>query len=225
MTARVIRVILLGPPGAGKGTQARHLSEVFGVPHIATGDMFRAAVAEGSPVGIAAKGYMDRGELVPDDVTIGVIEERLRKDDAKNGFIIDGFPRTAQQATALDALIAKLGWRLDAALEFDVPREELVRRLSGRRVCENCHSTYHVSLAPPAKDGACDRCGHKLVQRDDDTEVTAKRRLDVYDQRTAPLLDYYSGARKLLKIDGTAPIDSVYAAILAALHPDEAATA
>jgi adenylate kinase len=217
MTSRVIRIILLGAPGAGKGTQARRLSEVFGVPHIATGDMFRAAVMAGSPTGLAAKAYMDRGELVPDDVTIAVIEERLRHEDASRGFIIDGFPRTAQQATALDALIAKLGWRLDAAIEFDVPRDELVRRLSGRRVCENCHSTFHVSLAPSKVDGVCDRCGGTLVQRADDTEATAKRRLDVYEQRTAPLLAYYSGARKLVKIDGTLPVDAVYAAILAAV--------
>ena len=217
MSQRAIRIILLGPPGAGKGTQARRLAEVFGVPHIATGDMFRIAVQAGSPTGLAAKAYMDRGELVPDDVTIAVIEERLRQDDAKRGFIIDGFPRTAQQATALDALIAKLGWRLDAAIEFDVPRDELVRRLSGRRVCVDCHSTFHAVLAPPALEGVCDRCGGKLVQREDDSEATAARRLDVYEQRTAPLLAYYSGARKLVKIDGTAPIDHVYAAILAAV--------
>jgi adenylate kinase len=224
MTSRVIRIILLGAPGAGKGTQARRLSDVFGAPHIATGDMFRAAVVAGSATGLAAKGFMDRGELVPDDVTIAVIEERLRQDDAKSGFIIDGFPRTAQQATALDALIAKLGWRLDAAIEFDVPRDELVRRLSGRRVCENCHATFHVQLAPPAKDGVCDRCDSKLVQRDDDSEATAARRLDVYEQRTAPLLAYYSGAGKLVRIDGTASVDAVYAAILAAV-PSIAAAA
>jgi adenylate kinase len=224
VTARVIRLILLGAPGAGKGTQARRLSDAFGVPHIATGDMFRAAVAAGSPTGLAAKAYMDRGELVPDDVTISVIEERLREGDAKGGFIIDGFPRTAQQATALDALIAKLGWRLDAAIEFDVPRDELVRRLSGRRVCENCHSTFHVLLAPPARDGVCDRCGGDLVQRADDTEATATRRLDVYELRTAPLLAYYSGAGKLVKIDGTKSVDEVYAAILATVPIAAAAT-
>jgi len=223
MTARPIRIILLGAPGAGKGTQARRLSDAFGVPHIATGDMFRAAVAEGSPTGLAAKAYMDRGELVPDDVTISVIEERLRKDDATSGFVLDGFPRTPQQATALDALIARLGWRIDAAIEFDVPRDELVRRLSGRRVCENCHSTFHVQLAPPAKEGVCDRCGGTLVQREDDSEATSARRLDVYEQRTAPLLAYYSGAGKLVKIDGTLPIDAVYGAILAAVPASTAA--
>lgn len=223
MIPRVIRIILLGAPGAGKGTQARRLAERFGVPHIATGDIFRAAVLEGSAMGLAAKAYMDRGELVPDDVTIGIIEERLRRPDAQRGFIMDGFPRTAQQATALDAAIAKLGWRLDAAVEIAVPRDELVRRLSGRRVCDDCHATFHVFLAPPAVAGVCDHCGGKLAQRDDDSEATAAHRIDVYDQRTAPLLSYYGGAGKLVKIDGTASVDAVFAAIIAAVPPIEAA--
>jgi adenylate kinase len=215
MKQRVIRIILLGAPGAGKGTQARRLCDAFGVPHIATGDMFRTAVSAGSPIGLAAKGFMDRGELVPDDVTIGVVEERLRMDDAKTGFIMDGFPRTAQQATALDALLAKLGWRLDAAVEFDVPREELLRRLTGRRVCANCQATYHVSFARPRTDGVCDRCGGGLIQRDDDSEATVARRLDVYQRQTAPLLAYYSGAGTLVKINGTASVDDVFAAVMA----------
>jgi adenylate kinase len=223
MTARVIRIILLGAPGAGKGTQSRRLSDAFGVPHIATGDMFRAAVHAGSPVGLAAKAYMDRGELVPDNVTIAVVEERLRQVDAQKGFIMDGFPRTTQQATALDALLAKLGWRLDAAVEFDVPYAELLRRLTGRRVCANCQATYHDQFAPPVNPDVCNRCGGALFQREDDTEATAAHRLEVYERQTAPLLAYYRGAGSLVKINGMASADAVYSAISAAVPAISAA--
>lgn len=217
MTGHPIRVILLGSPGAGKGTQAELLAASAGVPHISTGDMFRHAVTAGSAVGVEAAKYMERGELVPDDVTIGVVEERLRDADASRGFIMDGFPRTAQQATALDALLAKIGWKLDAAIEFAVPRAELLRRLTARWTCPKCDATYNLVSAMPRVEGICDRCGSALVQRADDSETTVAKRLDVYERQTAPLLAYYRGAGSLITIDGTQPVDAVHAAVMRSL--------
>lgn len=225
MTSGGLRVILIGSPGAGKGTQAQRLSRTFGVPHISTGEMFRAAGTAGTPMGKAAKSYMDRGELVPDDVTIGVVEERVAQPDAAKGFIMDGFPRTPQQATAFDALVAKMGQRLDAAIEIAVPRSVLLARLTGRRMCEKCQATYHLLSAPPKSPDVCDQCGGHLIQRDDDTEKTVSRRLDVYERQTAPLLSYYSGARLLKTVDGTKSMDDVYAAIIAAVTPASVKTA
>ena len=225
MSGNGLRVILLGAPGAGKGTQARKLADRFGVPHVATGDMFRAAVAEGTPMGNAAKSYMDRGELVPDGVTIGLAEERLALPDAAVGFIMDGFPRTVQQATAFDALLAKMGRRLDAAIEIAVPRAQLIARLTGRRVCGQCQASYQLLSAPPKVAGICDRCGGQLIQRDDDSEKTVKRRLDVYERQTAPLLSYYKGARLLKTIDGTQSVDAVHSAMLAAITTTSVRTA
>ena len=215
MTGKGLRVVLLGAPGAGKGTQARKLSEQFGVPQIATGDMFRSAVAQGTKMGMAAKNYMDRGELVPDDVTIGIVEERLAQPDAASGFVMDGFPRTAQQATAFDAMLAKMGRTLDAVIEIAVPREILVVRLTQRRTCSNCQTSYHLLSAPPKVEGVCDRCGGTLVQRDDDSEKTVLKRLAVYERQTEPLLSYYKGAGLRKTVDGTLSIDAVFAAIVA----------
>jgi adenylate kinase len=217
MMGNQLRVILLGSPGAGKGTQAELLAAAADVPHISTGDMFRHAVAAGSAVGLAATEFMERGELVPDDVTIGVVEERLRISDAARGFVMDGFPRTAQQATAFDALLAKFGWKLDAAIEFAVPRADLLRRLTGRWTCPNCGVTYNLVSAPPKVAGICDRCGTALVQRADDSEATVAIRLDVYGRQTAPLLAYYRGAGSLLTIDGTQTVEAVHAAVMRGL--------
>ncbi|HLW37530.1 MAG TPA: adenylate kinase, partial [Candidatus Eremiobacteraceae bacterium] len=188
------------------------------VPHIATGDMFRTAVAQRTPMGVAAKSFMDRGELVPDGVTIGVVEERLAQPDAGAGFVMDGFPRTAQQATAFDALLARTNCKLDAVIEVAVPREQLIARLTGRRVCSKCQASYHIVSAPPKVAGICDRCGGELVQRDDDKEATVAKRLDVYQRQTAPLLSYYKGAGLLKSVDGTQSIDDVYAAIIAVVR-------
>lgn len=217
MTGRDLRIILLGAPGAGKGTQSRRLSRAFGVPQIATGDMFRTAAAQGSQMGVAAKAYMDKGELVPDDVTIGVVEERLRQADAARGFIMDGFPRTPQQATALDALLRRMQQRLQAVVEIDVPRAELIRRLTSRYWCSVCQATYNMSIAPPSTQDRCDRCDGQLIQREDDREETVVHRLDVYERQTTPLVSYYEGAGLLKRIDGTLPIDEVYEAILHAV--------
>ena len=215
MTTSGFRTVLIGAPGAGKGTQARRLSDAFGVPDIATGDMFRAAVAGGTPMGRLAKRFMDRGELVPDDVTIGVVAERLAAEDAAAGFVLDGFPRTVPQATSFDATLATMGKRLDAVIEFSVPRAELIARLTGRRVCANCQASYHLTGAPPKVPGVCDRCGGELMHRVDDAEATVIHRLDVYAQQTAPLIDYYTGAGLLKRVDGTMSIDAVFDAIVA----------
>jgi adenylate kinase len=219
VTGKALRVVLLGAPGAGKGTQARKLSDAFAVPHIATGDMFRAAVSQGTPMGRAAKSFMDRGELVPDNVTVGVVEERLSLPDAAAGFVMDGFPRTVQQATAFDAMLAKMGTRLDAVVEIGVPRDVLTARLTQRRTCANCQASYHLTTASPKAPGICDRCGGPLVQRDDDSEKTVIKRLAVYEAQTAPLVSYYKGAGLLRSVDGTQSIDAVYGAIVAAAAP------
>jgi len=208
-----IRMIFLGPPGAGKGTQARVLAEAWHVPQIATGDMLRDAVSAGSPLGATAKSFMDRGALVPDDVIVGLIAERLGKPDAKSGFILDGFPRTIPQAEALDQLLEQLGQGLDRVVYFDVPEAELLRRLTGRRACPACQSTFHVLSAPPKREGICDKCGAALVQRADDSEATVRTRLDVYAKQTAPLLDYYRRRGLLATVQGQAPIEAVQASI------------
>ena len=193
MTQRQLNVVLLGAPGSGKGTQAERIAPTFGLPHISTGDMLRAAVARGADLGLAAKRHMDAGELVPDEVVVGIIRERLAEDDAGGGFLLDGFPRTLEQAGALDAMLAQSGRALTDVLLFDVPEEELVRRLSGRRTCRSCGKGCHLVFDPPDVDGVCDKCGGELFQRDDDNEVTVRKRLAVYGQQTEPLVGYYAG--------------------------------
>lgn len=208
-----IRLVFLGPPGAGKGTQARELAREWGVPQIATGDMLREAVAAGTPLGRQAKSNMDRGALVPDDVIVGLIAERLAQPDAKRGFILDGFPRTVPQATALDRLLRDVGQRLDRAILVEVPEPELLRRLTGRRSCPTCQATYHVTAAPPRREGVCDRCGGSLVQREDDSEATVRHRLQVYRDQTAPLLDDYRRRGLLVTVPGEGAIETIRAAI------------
>ena len=208
-----MRWIFLGPPGADKGTQAARLAQRAGVPQIATGDMFRAAVREGTPLGREAKRYMDAGQLVPDHVTLGLVRERLAQPDCRAGFLLDGFPRTVAQAEGLEAVLAELGVWLDGVLYFDVPDAVVVERLSGRRVCPACGATYHVRFDPPQVEGRCDRCGAELVQRPDDREETVRQRLEVYRRQTQPLVDYYRDAGLLHTVAADRPIAEVEAEI------------
>jgi adenylate kinase len=204
-----VRVIFVGPPGAGKGTQARDLAAEWRVPQVATGEMLREAVAAGTPLGREAKRIMESGALVSDDVMIGLIGERLRQPDAANGFILDGFPRTIAQAEALDRLLKDLGQKLDGVLSFDVSEPELIRRLTGRRLCRQCQTAFHEASAPPARPGICDRCGGELYQREDDSEATVRHRLGVYARQTAPLLDYYRGRGLLTSINGEGSVSTI----------------
>lgn len=205
-----MKLLIMGRPGAGKGTQAANIKEYYNIPHISTGDMFRAAIKNQTKLGLEAKSYMDQGALVPDEVTIGIVEERLLEDDCKNGFLLDGFPRTIAQAEALDAFLAKNGVKLDAVLDVNVPAEILVRRMVGRRVCKTCGATFHVEFNPPKVDGICDNCGTTLIQRADDTEATAVNRLAVYDNNTAPLLDFYAKKNLLKTVNGDQSLDKVF---------------
>lgn len=200
----------MGRPGAGKGTQAVNIKEFYNIPHISTGDMFRAAIKNETKLGLLAKGYMDQGALVPDEVTIGIVQERLLEDDCKNGFLLDGFPRTIAQAEALDKFLSENGITLDAVLDVNVPAEILVRRMVGRRVCKTCGATFHVEFNAPKVEGICDNCGTALIQRADDTEATAVNRLSVYDNSTAPLLEFYSKKNILKTVNGDQPLDKVF---------------
>ena len=204
-----MQLIMMGPPGAGKGTQAAKLVKKFSIPQISTGDMFRAAVKEGTELGKAAKACMDAGKLVPDEVTIGIVRERLAKDDCKNGFILDGFPRTVEQADALKKILGDMGKKLSQVVNIHVPAEDLIERAVGRRICKNCGATYHVKFHAPKNADVCDDCGGELYQRGDDNEATMKKRLSVYEASTRPLIDYYSGAGIYTEIDGRQPIDKV----------------
>jgi adenylate kinase len=208
-----MRVVFLGPPGAGKGTQARELAREWGVPQIATGDILREAMTAGTPLGREARQYYDRGELVPDDVILRIVAERLRAPDAADGFIMDGFPRTLAQADGLAAMLDDLGVKLDVVVYFDVAEPELVRRLTGRRLCRVCQTPFHVVSAPPAREGVCDRCGGELYQREDDTEATVRNRLAVYQRQTAPLLDYYRSRGLLRTVSGEGAVDAVRKAL------------
>jgi adenylate kinase len=205
----VTRVIFLGAPGAGKGTQARQLAREWGVPQVATGDMLREAVAASTRLGLEAKRYMDSGGLVPDDVVIGLVAERLTRPDARPGFVLDGFPRTVAQAEALDAMLAQRGTPLDRVVYLDVSRPELLRRLTGRRICRQCGTAYHLVSAPPRTEGRCDKCGGALYQREDDAEGPVANRLDVYEKQTAPLLDYYRSRGLLTRVGGEGAMDRV----------------
>ena len=212
-----LNLILIGPPGAGKGTQAERLVDDFDVPYYATGDILRAAVRDESELGREAKGYMDRGELVPDDVICGVIMERVDSDEAADGFLLDGFPRTVAQAETLEGALDRRGRVLTAALLIDVPDEEVIRRLSGRRICVKNQHVYHVEFDPPKNEGVCDQDGSRLEQREDDKAETVQRRLDVYHQQTAPLIDFYDDRGLLRRFDGTRPPDEVNGHIRATL--------
>lgn len=213
-----MNLILLGPPGAGKGTQANMLSDEFSIPQISTGEILRAAVKEGTPLGIEAKSFMDAGGLVPDEVVIGIVVERLQHDDCSNGFILDGFPRTVAQADALQDNLKTLGKELDRVIALQVDTEALVERLTGRRTCKSCGRGYHVRFDPPAEEGRCDVCGGELVQRDDDREETIRKRMEVYEEQTAPLINYYREAGLLIEVDGMQPIGEVNETLRTALR-------
>ncbi len=207
---KLLNLILMGLPGAGKGTQAEKINEKYNIPHISTGDMFRLAIKEGTDLGKKAKEYMDQGELVPDEVTIGIVRERLGKDDCKNGFLLDGFPRTIAQAEALQDLLQDMDQSIDYVLHVDVPEEKLVERLTGRRICPTCGATYHVVYNPPKEDGVCDKDGSQLIQRDDDKADTVKTRLSVNMEQTKPLLDFYEDRGYLVTVNGDKDIDEVF---------------
>jgi adenylate kinase len=208
-----MNLVLMGLPGAGKGTQAEKIIDKYAIPHISTGDMFRAAIKEETELGLKAKSFMDKGELVPDEVTIGIVRERLSKDDCKNGFLLDGFPRTVAQAEALENILSSLGKRLDYVINIEVDREILTERLTGRRICENCGATYHLVFNPPKTEGVCDKCGGPLYQRSDDNAETVGNRLDVNMKQTRPLLDFYEEKGYLRNVNGQQDIHQVFADI------------
>lgn len=209
-----MKIIMLGAPGAGKGTQAKLIAEKYGVPHISTGDIFRANIKNGTELGKEAKEYMDKGLLVPDELTVRLLLDRVAQDDCKNGYVLDGFPRTIPQAEVLDKELTKLGDSVDFAVDVDVPDENIIRRMSGRRACLNCGATYHIVNIPPKKEGICDVCGSELVLRDDDQPETVKNRLKVYHEQTQPLIEYYTGKGVLRTVDGTLPMEEVFDAIV-----------
>lgn len=210
-------IILMGPPASGKGTQAERLQEVLGLPHVASGDLFRYNLKNETGLGLKAKVYMDKGELVPDDVTIAMVLDRLTREDCARGALLDGFPRTLAQAEALDVALADNDNTIDLVLNIQVPTQELISRVTGRRLCRNCGASYHIEFKLPKEEGVCDRCGAELYQRDDDTEATARRRLEVYDTQTRPLIDYYGNKGSLVNVDGNKPIDEVTDALKTAI--------
>ena len=205
-----MKVIMLGAPGAGKGTQAKKLAAEYSIPHISTGDIFRANIKEGTELGKKAKAFMDAGQLVPDELVCDLVVDRIQQDDCKNGYLLDGFPRTIPQAEALDAAVEKLGEKIDYAVNIDVPDENIINRMSGRRACVGCGATYHVVYNPPKVEDVCDVCGKSLILRDDDKPETVKTRLDVYHAQTQPLIDYYAGSGVLVTVDGTQNMDKVF---------------
>ena len=212
-----MKIIMLGAPGAGKGTQAKMIADKYGVPHISTGDIFRANIKNGTELGMEAKKYMDQGLLVPDELTVRILLDRVAQDDCKNGYVLDGFPRTIPQAEVLDSELTKLGDHIDYAINVDVPDENIVKRMSGRRACLTCGATYHIEHVPPKKEGICDVCGSELVLRDDDKPETVKNRLNVYHEQTQPLIDFYTEKGVLKTVEGTVPMEEVFAAITAIL--------
>ncbi|ABK62133.1 MULTISPECIES: adenylate kinase [Clostridium] len=208
-----MRMILLGPPGAGKGTQAKLISEKYSIPHISTGDIFRKNISEKTPLGVKAKEYMDKGQLVPDELTIDLVNDRLTHEDCKKGFLLDGFPRTVKQAEALEKFLTENNQSLDTALLIDVPSSFILERMTGRRVCPSCGASYHIKFNPPKIEGLCDVCKKEVIQRKDDTEETVKERIEVYDRQTQPLVDFYSSKDQLFVVDGTQSIDQVFETI------------
>lgn len=208
-----MKIIMLGAPGAGKGTQAKMIAEKYGIPHVSTGDIFRANIKEGTELGKEAKQYMDQGLLVPDELTVKILLDRVAKEDCANGYVLDGFPRTIPQAEVLDKALGELGDKIDYAIDVDVPDENIVRRMGGRRACLTCGATYHIEHVPPKKEGICDKCGAELVLRDDDKPETVKNRLDVYHKQTQPLIDFYTKQGVLKTVDGTQDMKDVFAAI------------
>ena len=209
-----MKIIMLGAPGAGKGTQAKQIADKYAIPHISTGDIFRANLKAGTELGKKAKEYMDQGLLVPDELTCDLVMDRIGQDDCKNGFVLDGFPRTIPQAEALDAALTKINQKMEYAIDVDVPDENIVNRMSGRRACLNCGATYHIVSIPTKVEGVCDRCGSPVVLRDDDQPETVKKRLDVYHEQTQPLIDYYKEQNILRTVDGTQPMEDVFGAIV-----------
>jgi len=205
-----VNLVLMGLPGAGKGTQAEKIVEKYHIPHISTGDMFRQAIKEGTELGLKAKSFMDKGELVPDEVTIGIVRERLSKDDCNNGFLLDGFPRTVAQAEALESILSEIGKKIDYVINIEVDTSILMERLTGRRICKSCGSTYHLVFNPPKVEGVCDRCGGELYQRHDDTAETVQNRLEVNMKQSKPLIDYYSDKGYLRNINGVQDIQKVF---------------
>ena len=205
-----MKIVLLGPPGAGKGTQAKSISNRYSIPHISTGDIFRKNISEETPLGIEAKGYMDKGLLVPDEVTINMVKDRLTWEDCKNGYLLDGFPRTVAQAEALEAFLNSRDEKIDTALLIDVPMEFILERMTGRRICGSCGASYHVKFNPTKGEGLCDVCGSEVVQRKDDREDTVRERLDVYERQTQPLIDFYKEKNLLSTVDGTKAINEVF---------------
>ena len=212
-----MKIIMLGAPGAGKGTQAKQIAKKYGIPHVSTGDIFRANIKEGTALGMEARSYMDKGQLVPDDLTVKILLDRVAKPDCKNGYVLDGFPRTIPQAEVLDKAVTELNDKIDYAIDVDVPDENIINRMSGRRACLKCGATYHIVNVPPKKEGICDSCGSELVIRDDDKAETVKKRLETYHEQTQPLIEYYTKKGILKSVDGTQPMDKVFDDITAIL--------
>ncbi len=212
-----MKIIMLGAPGAGKGTQAKKIAEKYSIPHISTGDIFRANIKNGTELGMKAKTYMDQGLLVPDELVVDLVVDRLGQDDCAYGCVLDGFPRTIPQAEALDAALTKAGQAVDYAINVEVPDENIVKRMSGRRACVNCGATYHIVYAPTKVENVCDTCQGELILRDDDKPETVQKRLNVYHEQTQPLIDYYTKKNILVEVDGTVDIDDVFAAIVKVL--------
>ena len=205
-----MKIVMLGAPGAGKGTQAKMIAEKYSIPHISTGDIFRANIKEGTPLGLEAKSYMDQGKLVPDELTVKILLDRVAKDDCKNGYVLDGFPRTIPQANVLKEALDAQNDRIDYAINVDVPDENIVRRMSGRRACVTCGATYHIEHVPPKKEGICDKCGSNLILRDDDKPETVLNRLKIYHEQTQPLIDFYNNEGILKEVDGTIDVKDVF---------------
>ena len=213
-----MKIIMLGAPGAGKGTQAKKIAQKYGIPHISTGDIFRANIKNGTELGKKAKTYMDQGLLVPDELTVDLVIDRVNQEDCKNGYILDGFPRTIPQAESLDAALAKMGQKVDYAINVEVPDENIINRMSGRRACVGCGATYHIKYNPPKTEDVCDACGEKLILRDDDKPEAIRHRLEVYRQETAPLIGYYKEKGNIIDIDASPSPETVLSAVLAALQ-------